>query len=66
MAATLMRLVDIALNGNAADMVESPAQESLPNQETGGEQLPVGIGIASSEGRFGVLPADGQRFARSV
>ena len=29
--------IQIALNGNAADMIESPATQTPPNQEQGGE-----------------------------
>ena len=29
--------IQIALNGNAADMIESPANKTPPNQELGGE-----------------------------
>ena len=29
--------IQIALNGNAAEMIESPAKETPPNQEQGGE-----------------------------
>lgn len=35
--------IQIALNGNAADMIESPVQEPPSNQELGGEQLPLEV-----------------------